>query len=105
MLIIARRGHFFVYVPDDKTTLKLVRVKRIDPQDDRAKARGMTWVSPEVGEHAFCCCMQVGRVRAWSVELRADESVIFHDISGHNQKDLHSQPQWGIALVAFRILG
>lgn len=118
MLIIARRGHFFVFVPDDKTILKLVCVKRIDPRDDRAKARGMTWVSLEVGEHVFCCCTQVGRVRTWRVELRADESVIFHDIldfqsdhdkhfeaiavtkevrcciSGHNQKNLHSQPHW-----------
>jgi hypothetical protein len=80
MLIIARRGHFFVYVPDGKTPLKLVCVKRIDPQDDCAKARGMAWASPEVGESTFCCCPQVGRVCAWRIELQEDESVVFHEI-------------------------
>jgi hypothetical protein len=62
MLIVARRAHFYVFVPDKEKLIKLVSTTRIDHNDDRLETLGMSWVTPEVGENIFCCCTHPGRI-------------------------------------------
>ena len=82
MAVVARRGHFFVYVPDVSKLLKLVHVTRIDANDESVRARGMTWLQPEVAEeNTFCCSTHPGRIRVWRAELQSGaSSAVIHNI-------------------------
>jgi hypothetical protein len=80
MLIVARRAHFYVFVPDDEKLIKLMSTTRIDHNDNRLETLGMSWVTPEVGENIFCCCTHPGGIRAWQVQLEADSSIAYQEV-------------------------
>jgi hypothetical protein len=88
LLIVARRGHFFFFVPDEKSLLRLVKVTRIDCNDVRASWTGMCWASPELGKKVFCCRTNPCRVRAWRVDLQSDTSVLLHNVLDFQTADI-----------------
>jgi hypothetical protein len=69
-LLVVRRAHFIVYVPDAKEVLQLVQVTKIEEKDLQftSSDKGLTWVCPEFATNAFGVSTHPGRLCVWQAQ-------------------------------------